>query len=66
MFSHPSSDSILTLPNIKENVHRNYENFASALRQDFDERQIEQMYKVKEESLEIDQRMCDTNVELYL
>lgn len=40
------SESITTLVTLKENCCRNYEQLASALRNDFEEAEIEQMHKV--------------------
>lgn len=41
-----SRESILTLPTLKENIYRDYEKLAGPLREDFDEGQIERIYKV--------------------
>lgn len=42
-----SRESISTLPTLKENCLNNYEKFASPLRDDFDEPEIEHIFKVK-------------------
>lgn len=39
-------DSILILPTLKESVFQNYDNLAAPLREDFDEGQIERIFKV--------------------
>lgn len=41
-------DSILTLPTLKESVFQNYEKLAGPLREDFEEGQIERIFKVTE------------------
>lgn len=41
-----SRDSLLTLPTLKESVYRNYEKLAAPLREDFEEGQIERIFKV--------------------
>lgn len=37
---------MITLPGLKDQFSRNYEGFAGTLRTDFDETQIESIYKV--------------------
>lgn len=37
---------MLTLPTLKESVYQNYEKLAAPLREDFDEGQIERIFKV--------------------
>ncbi|XP_055607496.1 activating signal cointegrator 1 complex subunit 3 [Uranotaenia lowii] len=47
IFTHVKLDHpFLTLPALKEKCHRNYENLARPLRQEFEEQEIEQIYKV--------------------
>lgn len=41
-----SREKILTLPTLKENVCQKYEKLAGPLRDDFDEGEIERIYKV--------------------
>lgn len=38
---------MLTLPTLKESVYQNYDKLAAPLREDFDEGQIERIFKVK-------------------
>lgn len=52
-------DSLLTLPTLKESVYQNYEKLAGPLREDFEEGQIERIFKV----------VCDMptlEIELYV
>lgn len=46
IFQFSNRDSILTLPTLKESVFQNYEKLAKPLREDFEEGQIERIYKV--------------------
>lgn len=46
MFLNFNSESILTLPTLKESVCKDYERLAGPLREDFDEGEIERIYRV--------------------
>lgn len=51
VLQYENRDSVLSLPTLKESVYQNYEKLAGPLREDFDEGQIERIFKVQIHSL---------------